>query len=169
MFFKISLRTLKSQKGLSLIELMVVMGASSILFGLILFNLFRTQNTSSQQSNVDTLVSDIKLQQFKAMYGATQGGSDSSDYGIYFYSDSYVIFKGSTFDPDDILNFTVELPDDLEIQNTTFAGNTIVFEKLSGDLTTYSPGMDSLTVKALTINKDIVLTLNRYGVITGIN
>ena len=160
---------IKSQRGFSLIELLVVMGASSILFGLIIFNIFRTQNSSSQQSNVDTLVSDIKLQQFKAMYGATQGGSDSSDYGIYFFSDSYVLFKGSAYDPDDVLNFTVELPDDLEIQNTNFAGNTVVFEKLSGDLIGYAPGMDSLNVKALTINRDIVITLNRYGVIIGIN
>lgn len=163
------LKTINSQKGFTLIELMVVIGIMSILFGLILFNMFRFQSTNSQQTNVDTLTSDMKAQQFKAMYGATQGGADSSDYGIYFYSDRYVLFKGSVFDPDNASNFTVELPDDLEIQNTTFTNNTIVFEKLSGDLLGYSPGADSLTVKALTINRDIVITLNRYGVITGIN
>jgi prepilin-type N-terminal cleavage/methylation domain-containing protein len=157
-----------SQEGFSLIELMVVMGIISILFGLIIFNLFRFQSTSSQQSSVDMLISDIKSQQFKSMTGYSEDGVDSNSYGIYFYPDSYVLFHGVVFDPAESSNFTVELPDDLNIASTTFPGNTIIFEKISGELIGHSPGADSVTVKAITINRDIVITLNRYGVITGI-
>ena len=157
------------QHGFSLIELLVVSGMSAILFGLIIFSLVRFQNTSSQQSSADSLISDIKNQQSKAMLGSTEGRADSDSYGIYFYSDRYVLFHGSTFDPNEPTNFTVELPEDLAIQSTSFPGNTIIFEKLSGEIVGFSSGSDSLTLNALNINRDIVITLNRYGVITGIN
>lgn len=164
-FFK----SAKLQKGFSLIELLIVFGMSSVLFGLIVFNLIRFQNTNSQQSSADSIISDIRNQQSKAMLGATEGRVDSDSYGIYFYSDRYVLFHGSSFDPNDTSNFTVDLPDDLAIENTSFPGNTVIFEKLSGDIIGFIPGSDSLTLKAVNINRDIVITLNRYGVITGIN
>ena len=159
----------RAENGFTLIELMVVIGISTALFGLIIFNLARFQNTSSQQSNTDSLISDIKTQQFKAMVGATEGRADSDSYGVYFYSDRYVLFHGSTFNPSEPTNFTVELPEDLEFQNTSFPGNTIVFEKLSGEIVGFTPGSDSFTIRALNINRDFVITLNRYGVIAGIN
>lgn len=158
-----------SIKGFSLIELLVVMGLSSVLFGFIIFNLVRFQGSSSQQSNTDLLVSDIKNQQFKAMIGGTEGRTDSDNYGIYFYSDRYVLYHGVNFDPNDPDNFTVNLPDDLELQSISFPNNTILFMKLSGDVSDYVQGSDSFTVRALNINRDFIITLNRYGVITGIN
>ena len=156
-------------KGFSLIEIMVVMGLSAALFGFMVFNLVRFQGSSSQQSNTDSLISDIKNQQFKAMIGGTEGRADSDNYGVYFYSDRYVLFHGVNFDPVDPDNFTVDLPEDLEIQSISLPNNTILFTKLSGDISSYSQGSDSFTVRALNINRDFVITLNRYGVITGIN
>jgi len=159
----------KLSKGFTLIELLLVSGMSAILFGLIIFSLMGFRNTSSQQSNTASLVSDIKSQQFKAMMGETEGRTDSDNYGIYFYPDRYVLFHGSTFNSDDPTNFTVDLPEDLAIASTTLTDNKVIFEKLSGEILGFVPGADSVTVKALNVNKDIVISLNRYGVITQIN
>jgi len=163
------LRRLKHQNGFTLIELMIVLGISATLFGLIIFDLVRFQNTNSQQTSSDSLVSDIRAQQFKAMFALTEGRSDSSNYGIYFYSDRYVLFHGSIFNPVEPSNFTVELPEDLAILSTSFPDNTIIFEKISGEMSGYTPGADSLVLRAIRVNRDFTITLNRYGVITGIN
>lgn len=159
----------KYKKGFTLIELLLVSGMSAILFGLIIFSLVGFRNTSSQQSSAASLVSDIKSQQFKAMMGETEGRADSDNYGIYFYSDRYVLFHGSGFNPDEPTNFTVDLPEDLEIASVSFPGSEIIFEKISGEIIGFSPGSDSLTIRALNVNKEIIISLNRYGVITGIN
>jgi prepilin-type N-terminal cleavage/methylation domain-containing protein len=157
------------KNGFTLIELMIVMGLSSILFGLIIFNLGRFQNSSTQHATTDSLVSDIRNQQSKAMLGDTEGGIDSSNYGIYFYADRYILFRGDTFNSNDPNNFEIELPPSLSFQSTSFPGNQIVFEKLSGEITGFTPGSDSVTVRAININRDFVITINRYGVIAGIN
>lgn len=159
----------KYKKGFTLIELLLVSGMSAILFGLIIFSLVGFRNTSSQQSSTASLVSDIKSQQFKAMMGETEGRADSDNYGIYFYADRYVLFHGSSFNPNDSTNFTVDLPEDLAIESVSFPNSVIIFEKLSGEILGFVPGSDSLTIRALNVNKEIVITLNRYGVITQIN
>jgi prepilin-type N-terminal cleavage/methylation domain-containing protein len=163
------LKKIRQQNGFTLIELMIVLGISATLFGLIIFDLVRFQNTNSQQSSSDSLVSDIRTQQFKAMFASTEGRADTDDYGIYFYSDRYVLFHGSSFNPSDPSNFTVELPEDLEIQSTSFPDNTIIFEKISGEILGYIPGANSLVLRAIRVNRDFTITLNRYGVITRIN
>lgn len=145
-----------------------MIGLFAILFGLTMFSLFRFQGQSSQQSSTDTLVSDIKSQQLKAMVGGTDGRDDSDSYGVYFLTDSYVLFHGASYDPGNPDNFQVNLPSDLEIQNSTLPSNSVVFERRSGEITGFIPGQDSFTIRALNINRDFVVIFNRYGVITEI-
>lgn len=167
--FEILKEKSSSQIGFTLIELLVVMSLFSILFGLATFSMFRFQGTSSQQSQTDTLISDIKAQQLKAMVGGTEGRNDSDNYGIYFLTDAYVLFHGNIYDSNDPDNFQIDLPSDLEFQNTTLLNNSIVFTKRSGELAGYVPGQDSFTIRALNIGRDIVVSINRYGVITTVS
>lgn len=159
----------KSQKGFTYVELMVVTGITAILFGLITINLLKFQNSTSTQSNLDTLISDLKSQQLKAMLGSTEGRTSNDSYGIYFMADRYILFHGTTYNSGDTSNFTVQLPTDVRIQSTTLPNNSAVFTKLSGDLQGYVSGSNTITVRSVTNNKNIVITLNRYGVISGVN
>lgn len=161
--------SVKNSAGFTLIELLLVMGISMSLFGIVVINSFRFQNTNSKQSNMDTLVSDIRAQQLKAMLGSTEGRSESDSFGIYFYTDSYVLFHGDTFNDSDPDNFTVDLPEDLEIENTTFPGNEIVFNQTSGEISGFNPGSDTVTIDSLNIDVQSEILFNRYGVIIGIN
>lgn len=160
---------LKSQEGFSLIEIVVVIGISLMLFGAITFNLHRTQSNTSIESNLDKLVSDIRVQQGKSMTGATEGRSTSDNYGIYFQPDQYVLFHGAAYNQAEPSNFTVELPDDIEIQSTTLPGNILIFSALSGEIFGFSPSANTITLRSVNTNQQTSLTLNRYGVITEIN
>ncbi len=156
-------------KGFTLVELVVILGISSILFGFVGFNLVRFQGTTSSNANKNTIISDLKSQQLKAMLGNTEGRSSNDSYGIYFLSDQYVLFHGTSYSPSDTTNFAIMLPEDIRIQSTTFPDNTVIFSKLSGEIPGFIDGENTITVRAININQDTIITLNRYGVITDVN
>lgn len=160
---------LKGQKGFSLIEIVIVVGISLMLFGAITFNLLRVQGNTSAESNLDKLVSDIRAQQGKAMTGATEGRTSSDNYGIYFQPDQYVLFHGAAYNQAEPSNFTVELPDDIEIQSTTLPGNTLIFSQLSGEMIGFSETENTITIRSINTNEQTSVILNRYGVIEQIN
>jgi prepilin-type N-terminal cleavage/methylation domain-containing protein len=159
----------KFQKGFTTLELMIVMLISSMLIGVITLNLINLQNRTNRTSNIDTLVSDLKNQQVKAMTAATEGRATSDSYGIYFLSDRYVLFHGNSFNPNESSNFEVILPEDLEIQSTTLPNNAIVFNKLSGEVLGFSGTTSTVVIRSLNLNEQKTININRYGVITGIN
>ena len=75
---------LNAQKGFTLPELLLVMGILTILFGFITINLLNFRQKSVLNTTVDTVVSDLKSQQNKAMVGDTQGSGTISHYVLYF-------------------------------------------------------------------------------------
>ncbi len=160
---------LSSQKGFSFLEVMITTSIMAILFSIITFNLLRAQGSSSEQSNLDNLVSDIRAQQTKAMTGSTEGRSTSSNYGVYFLSDRYILFNGNSYNEAEPTNYTIELPDDIEIVSTTLPSNTLLFSVLSGEIVGYTDTSNSVIFRSLSTNEQTVITLNRYGVITGMN
>lgn len=160
---------LKDQKGFSLLEVMITVTIMALMFGIVTFNLLRTQNNTSAQSNLDKLVSDIRAQQGKAMTGATEGRTTTDSYGIYFLSNQYVLFHGSSYNPNDTSNYTVNLPEDVEIQSTTLPGNTLIFSVLSGEIMGFFQSSNTITLRSVNTNQQTTVTLNRYGVIMGVN
>ena len=160
---------LNSQKGFSFLEVMITTSIMAILFSVITFNLLRAQGSSSEQSNLDILVSDIRAQQAKAMTGSTEGRASSSNYGVYFLSDRYVLFNGNSYNAVDPTNYTIELPEDIEIVSTTLPSNTLLFSVLSGEIVGYSDSSNSIIFRSVSANEQTVITLNQYGVITGMN
>lgn len=159
---------IRSQKGFTLVEIMIVMLISSMLFGVVAYNMVRVQNTTSIQSNVDTLVSDLNSQKSKAMLGATEGRTTTDSYGVYFLPDQYILFHGNSYNSSDTTNFSVELPSNLEVENTTFPNNIIVFSALSGEISGFSPIGNTITLKVGSTSDETTVTINRYGVVTSI-
>lgn len=152
-----------------MIEMLIVIFITTTLFGIVAFNLLRAQGSSSEQSNLDNLASDIRAQQAKAMTGSTEGRANSSNYGVYFLSDRYILFNGNAYNAAEPTNYTIELPDDIEIVSTTLPSNTLLFSVLSGEIVGYADISNSVIFRSLSTNEQTVITLNRYGVITGVN
>lgn len=151
--------TTTTRSGFTLIELMICMGIMFILLGLTTTNLLGAQRSTSVTSTGESLIANIKSQQIKAMNIANVSR------GIHIESSRYILFSGSTYDATAPGNQPVAT--DAELLSSTFAGSSIIFESLSGQLLNFSPVANTITIKSAGGNEQKILTLNRYGVVIG--
>lgn len=155
--------------GFTLMELIVVMAIIFTISGFVTISLVNQQRTTSLNSSIDVLIADISSQQTKAMSGVSDSASSASNYGIYFLEDRYILFKGTSFSEGDPANFTVMLDKDIGFSNITFPGNIIIFSSLSGEITGFLEGSNSIIVQDSSGGEGRTITINRYGVVESIN
>jgi len=151
---------MRTQRGVTLVELAVVTSIIITLLGLITINLARSQQTVSLTSVEEILLVDLKQQQLKSMIGDTEGRATADSYGIHFDSNRYVLFHGTNYSSSDTSNSIVNLESNMQFNNPN---SSIVFSKLSGTT--------SATVIELQDNTDSKLKrihINTLGVITQI-
>lgn len=151
------------QSGFTLIELLLVLSITSLLLGLVTFNLIGARNTTSLATQEESLIANIKSQQIKAMNGIQGGGS----YGVHFITGDchtliscYILFQGTSF-----LTATttspVSIDDSISFTCTSCSGGDVVFAKTSGETTPVS-----ITVSSTVSSQTKTVTLNRLGVAT---
>lgn len=156
------------QDGFTFPELIVVLGIGVILFSITSITLFRAQRSTNLTTTTQTFISDLNRQQNKAMVGATEGRDVSDSYGVYVSENSYILFHGPSYVAGDPENFTVPLDAGTTIA-TTFSGNSVIFSKGSGELSGFVSGANTITLTSADGNDHRTITLNRYGVIVGVN
>lgn len=152
-----------------MIEFLAVIAIVIMLTGFITFNLTRTQQHTSTNTTIDSIVSDIKQQQLKAMINDTQGDGVVNSFGIYFQQTTYTLFKGSAYSTTDTTNFVVNLDTNLQFVNITFPNASLIFAKGSGEVSNYVAGQDTIQIKNLSSNETKTITVNKYGTITSVN
>jgi type II secretory pathway pseudopilin PulG len=152
----------KSGAGFTLTELMVVMGVLIILFGFTGISLVGFYRRPVQRGISDVLTADLRSQQLKAMMGDSGGGANSS-YGIYFSQNSYTLFKGSVYNPNDPTNFTVNLSEGITFTDITFPLSTIVFQKGNGEMANWAAGASGVSTTDSQTGQLTQLRINRYG------
>ena len=157
------------QKGFTFPELIVVIGIITTIFAFSVANLSNTQQRTYLSSNITTLISDIKQQQLKAMNGDTDGSGTISDYGIYFETNKYTIFRGTTYCASDVRNYTISLESNIQFKDVTFPSSQLVFQKGSGEVNGYTTNTDTFTIWNTITQEEKVITINRYGAIVNIN
>lgn len=155
----IFLRT--NSAGFTLVELAVVIGVLATLLGIATISLGNVQQKASINTTVQTIISDMKGQQIKAMIGDTEGRVSASAYGVHFDANQYVLFNGSTYSALEPSNFVVPLPPNLQCMTPT----DIIFSQREGEL----PSATSIIIKNVTNNEEKTIQLNKYGVVTGVN
>lgn len=158
-----------SQKGFTMIEFLSVIAIVIFLTGFITFNLSKTQQHTSTNTTIDSLLSDIKQQQLKAMINDTQGSGVIDSYGIYFQSTKYTLFKGTVYSASDSTNFVVNLDTNLQFINITFPASSIIFAKGSGEFSNFITSLNTVQIKNMSSNEIKTITLNKYGTITSVN
>jgi len=154
-----------SKRGFTMVELMVVIGISLVLFGFVVIGLSRGERTFSTTSTREKLISDLKTQQTKAMQGID--GPDA--YGIYFQPDRYTLFKGYAYSSQDPDNYEVELDEGIVISDISFPASVIVFATRSGEIDGFVEGNNTMTIQDTGGLQVFNLILNRYGIITNVN
>ena len=149
-------KNLDSVKGFTLIELLVSMGILAVLFALTTINISPLPSNTLQVTNLDALLSDIRSQQTQAMT------SDVS-FGVHFESASYTLFKGNSYTQGLSANTVINLDSGIVFSNVTFPSSVIVFSPGTGDITGYTTGADSFTIRSSVTSKSTVVKINKYG------
>ncbi|MDE2588975.1 MAG: hypothetical protein KGL95_04850, partial [Patescibacteria group bacterium] len=150
-------------------EIVLVVTITLILFGIMSVNLFHSQTSTNLDTVLQSFISDLKSQQIKAMVGATDGRSSTDNYGIYFTPTGYTLFHGLVYNPTDPANYSVKLDNNVSFIDVEFQNYTLVFLEQSGEVSTYSATQNFVTIKNNAGAEQKTITINRYGVITGIN
>lgn len=163
-FLKIIPSIFKKNEGLTLPEVILAIGIFSIIFGFVTINLGKVTRTTNVSSAIEVLISDLRSQQEKAMNGAGEGTS-VSDFGIYFESDRYILFRGQIYSPGATSNVTVTLPENISITSVTFPQDKVVFASRSGEFLGYSTSTRTVTMANSLGNEQKTLRLNSYGVV----
>lgn len=158
------------QSGMTIVEVLLVMGIFAILSGIVTINLLNSKQAASINTSLNTLITDLKQQQLKAMVGDTGGRATVDNYGVYFGSTTYTLFHG-TAPQNDSSDLKVTLGDSLQFSTgtNTFTGSQVVFLKGSGEVMNFSSTNNQIIIKDTSSNKQKTLTINRYGVVTAIN
>ncbi len=168
-FLRIMLPSIRLQVGFTIIELLVVIGIIATLFGLATINLVKTQHNANVNAAVDQLLSDIKVQQTRAMTGAEDKNNKGNSYGIHFTGSSYILFQGTSYNISDTTNFPVS-PDATSFSNTLPAAmnNSIVFNQLSGEINGFVAGKNTIVVTNSAGSESRTITINQYGIVTNV-
>ncbi|MCL4384258.1 type II secretion system GspH family protein [Patescibacteria group bacterium] len=148
------------RRGFTLIEVIITMGIFVVLLSLGTVSLINAQHIASLDTVTNTLITDLKQQQLKAMVGDTEGRFSRSSYGIHFDTGDYVLFHG-TYNSSDPTNFTVPLVGSLSFAS---AGE-VSFSQGSGQVT----GLSVITLSDSTNGRQKVINLNSYGVVTSLH
>lgn len=151
------------EKGFSLVEVLIVVAIFTSLLGYSVINLLGSREKSNISSSSQTLISDIRLQQQKSMNGED---SANVDHGIYFGTDNYVLFKGSTYNISDPANFNINLGDNITLDTVEFLDRVLVFTHGSGEIFNFNPLSNSLTIKNTINSEEKTIYINKYGVIS---
>lgn len=152
-------------KGFSLLELMVVMGLIAILTALTVTNLIRPQTSASLDGVVNTLASDIKSQQLKAMVGDSLSATSAQEHGLRIQPTNYTLFKGASYSGGDTDNFTLQQGSDITL-STTLPSSVLIFTKAAGEVSGFVNGSNTITVTNSVSGQAKVLTINRYGAVS---
>lgn len=149
----------KPKAGMTMVELLVVMGVFGVLAGAVFVNLIRPVTTANLSGVVDKLATDIKSQQVLTMTGA----DDGQPHGIYFTDTSYTTFVGASYSPTNPTNKTELMPSPIRLTNITIPVNTLIFSSQSGEILNFTGSDYSLTVEHSQTSTDAAIKINRYG------
>lgn len=157
-----------SQLGVTLMELIVVIGILMLLLSISFVGISNLRASTTNSNFGAVIISDLKSQQIKAVAGDTEGRSTSDNYGIKILSDKYVLFHGNSYNASEPTN--VEIPASSGFTLTSsFANNTILFERGSGEIRMFVNGQNTITITNAQTGQVRVIQLNKYGSVISFN
>src|SRR5262249_27926861 len=132
---------------------------------LVIAGLLRPQTSTSVTSSTYSLLADLKSQQAEAMAGDAGSGASPVAHGLRVNGNQYTLFKGSSYSAGDADNFTVTLDQPLTV-TTALPSAVAVFNERSGEVSGWTSGQNTVTIKNTVSGEQHILTLNRYGAVT---
>lgn len=121
----------KSNKGISLIEVLVTLGILLIMFGVgtPFYTSYHSRNVLSRTTQ--EIAEELRKVQIESMAGLS-----GQDLGIHFESDRYIFFEGGTYSGLAEGNVVYPVSNKVTIETANFSGEpNVLFYKPSGDAT----------------------------------
>lgn len=147
-------------KGISILELIMVFSIVGLLIALIIPNLANFKKEQTLKNTTEEIVSLLNKAKLDS-----NSFLDGSVYSVYFTNDKVVYFKGTSYSASDPKNITIFLNSSIEIPvvggvnlTNSINQNTITFPQLTEDVNGYGTIIlrmtsDSTRQKVITINK----------------
>lgn len=151
----------KNRSGFTLVEIIIVMGIIVILLMIGSVNFLPLKQKVSLTTTVQSMITDLKQQQLKSMAG-------NSVQGVYFDTNGYTIFQGSTYTAGNSTNFFVPYGDQIVLFSTNFSGSQIIFSAQSGEIAGFSPSANQIVLKNTFSNEQKIISFNKYGTIISV-
>lgn len=127
--------------GYTLIEIMLVMGIIMALFGISGILVSDLIPKASVTAYSTTLLGDIRQQQLRAM-----SGEGASPQGIFFASDHYTLFSGSSYNANAADNIVTQLDEPYAL-STTWPSAVLIFQQGTGEVLGYNTNTDTITIE----------------------
>jgi len=143
------------KKGISVIELLVVLAGIGLLVAIVLPQFSKIRENQVLKNGVADILSSIDKARAK-----TLSSFNSSEYGVHFQSDKVIIFKGKIFSDVAPDNEAIDIttPATMSDISLTGGGVDIYFSRLSG-----VPNATG-TVTIITTSYSKVITISATGV-----
>jgi prepilin-type N-terminal cleavage/methylation domain-containing protein len=124
----------KSQKGFSLMEVILVVLLMSIAIGFSVLYYQSSQVRADINAQTSELAGYLRLQQSRA-----ESGLEGGIHSIHLEEDSYSLFSGAVFNEEDNQNKTTQMPETIRIININLngGGNDIIFSSPQGSTENY--------------------------------
>jgi len=125
----ISFASISSERGVTLIEILVAIGVAVILIGISTTIFYRLNNKFALDKGVDAVTST--LQEARSL---TLAGKNGLQYGVHFGSSELVLFEGASYSSSDPNNVVTNLNFRAAIRNISLSGggSDVVFKRLTG-------------------------------------
>ena len=153
------------KKGLTVIELLIVVGILAILLtlGTVVFSSFaRKDQLLVQAKEIESILNEARM---KTMAGFSLGGDEAFNFGVYFQTDRYILFPGSTYDSQNANNQEFILPTTVEIKSISLPSESIVFEKITGEVMGFDPQQNNFILNDKRSQEEKKMSINQLGTV----
>ncbi|MEK7575817.1 MAG: hypothetical protein AAB491_01890 [Patescibacteria group bacterium] len=146
-------------KGISIIEIIIILAVISIVLGIVVINLTSFREEQALNSTINESISYINEARSK-----TLSSKDFSQYGIHFEQTKITLFKGVNYNSSDSNNIDYIFSSLLEISSISLngGGNEVIFQKITGKTDQF--GTVTYRVKN-NPSKSKIITIKSTGII----
>ncbi len=141
------------QKGLSLIEILLVIAIATLLTGFVALSLGKVNASEALDKNADLVIS--VLNEARSMTLSSVG---DTRYGVHFDANQAVLFQGASYNSAASTNVPTQINALVTIQNISLAGggSNVIFDRLTGK-TSYTGSIQVALKSATTTYKTITI------------
>lgn len=145
-----------NSRGLTIVELLVVMGIIAILAGVslpVFLNLSQRRDLAGYQRQAIANLAEAR----------DRAQAENRPYGLYFQSDRFTLFQGDDYQTADD-QITTNLPSNISFSTIQLPNSLVIFEPLTGEVRDFDNNNNQVIISN-DIGESQTLTINQLGVV----